>query len=264
MGELLLRCSAYQGLHVGVYDARQRAVSESLQAEREYARDLSTRLSVLNRILRHDIRTNVTVIKGNADQIISGRRDPTTAASVIREQAETLYSISEDARRIESYLSGSEGEPRPIDVTNAVDRIVGDLRASYPDATIETDLPAEAVARTDPMIDEALEHLIGNGLEHNDEDPWVRVEGTAIENRVVVRILDDGPGIPRSEIDVLERGEETAMEHTSGLGLWIAKWVIEAAGGDLTFAHRDPAGTIATVTLPVPDSSEPTNAPGSP
>ncbi|MFB6152656.1 MAG: sensor histidine kinase [Halodesulfurarchaeum sp.] len=241
---------AIGGLVVGVYDAKQREVSQRLAVERERAQNLSTRLSVLNRVLRHDIRTNVTIIKGHANQLLRGEDDPHEAARIIRERADGLHELSEQARRIEDYLSDMQAEQRAIDLPLVIRESVESLRDEFPQATIETDLPEHVVTQSSPMLGEAIEHLVRNGLEHNGESPWVRVEGTLTGANVRLIIEDDGPGVPTSEIEVLEQGEETAMEHTSGIGLWVAKWVIEASGGELTIDDRDPAGTTVTVTLP--------------
>jgi Signal transduction histidine kinase len=60
-------------------------------------------------------------------------------------------------------------------------------------------------------------------------------------------VADDGPGIPDDERMVLNRATETSLEHGSGLGLWLAKWLVDASGGGLTFAVDD--GTVARVDI---------------
>ena len=239
---------AIGGIVVGAYDARKREVSARLDQERDRAKNLSTRLSVLNRVLRHDIRTNVTIIKGHADHILHGEKDPDEAARVIIDQAERLHELAEQGRQVEKHLDGSRRR-QPTDLATTLREILDRIESEYPRATIETDLSDHPVALASPMLDTALEQLIQNSLEHNDEEPWVAV--TLRENDdVCLRIADDGPGIPAGEIDVLDRGKETAMQHTSGLGLWIAKWVIEASGGDIQIDSRDPRGTLVKICLP--------------
>lgn len=240
---------AIGGIVVGAYDARQREVSGRLDTERRRARNLSTRLSVLNRVLRHDIRTNVTIIKGHANHILRDEKDPEEAAQVIINQAEDLHELSEEARRVESHLSGTRRR-QPIDVATELRETLSELEAEYPDADIETNLPDHAVALASPMLDEALEHLVRNAIEHNSECPSVAIDVTNNGDGISLRVLDDGPGIPPMELEVLDRGRETAMQHTSGLGLWIAKWVVEASDGDLELQPREPSGTEVTVQLP--------------
>jgi signal transduction histidine kinase len=70
-----------------------------------------------------------------------------------------------------------------------------------------------------------------------------RAEGT-----VTVTVEDDGPGIPAEEVEVLDREVETALQHGSGLGLWIVKWVIERSDASIAFDATD--GTRVDITIP--------------
>lgn len=63
-----------------------------------------------------------------------------------------------------------------------------------------------------------------------------------------MEVEDDGPGIPREEIDVLERGEESDLDHLSGLGLWIIHWVVEESNGEIDIKTK-PEGTIISIKL---------------
>jgi nitrogen-specific signal transduction histidine kinase len=62
-------------------------------------------------------------------------------------------------------------------------------------------------------------------------------------------IDDNGPGIPQPEIDILESGNETALEHGSGLGLWLANWGTKQLEGNLSF-DVDDDGTRVAVSVP--------------
>jgi len=77
-------------------------------------------------------------------------------------------------------------------------------------------------------------------------------EGDAIDNsRFVLTVEDDGPGIPDHEIEAVESGRETALEHGSGLGLWVVEWGAAAIGADVDYADREPRGTRVTVSIPI-------------
>lgn len=96
-------------------------------------------------------------------------------------------------------------------------------------------LTEEELAYAHPLVDSAIGVVIENAIEHNDKrTPRVKIEmertirngGDAVE----LRIADNGPGIHDSEFDVLERGYETDLEQTSGLGLWLVNWVVAKSG----------------------------------
>ena len=67
---------------------------------------------------------------------------------------------------------------------------------------------------------------------------------------IEVRISDNGPGIPESELEPLRAGKEEPVVHLSGLGLWFVVWTVRHSGGDIDFETEEQAGT--TVILRVP------------
>jgi len=118
---------------------------------------------------------------------------------------------------------------------------------------VDTEVDGSCVALGNDLIDSALWHLVSNGIEHNDSaEPWVRLSVESTDQWVRVTVTDDGPGIPESERKVLEHGTETALEHGSGLGLWLVKWITDSVGGDVSFAEREPRGSMVTVELATP------------
>jgi signal transduction histidine kinase len=67
-----------------------------------------------------------------------------------------------------------------------------------------------------------------------------------------VRVADDGPGIPTAVREVITGDREvTQLRHNTGVGLWIAAWVVEAYGGEIRFGSGlDGEGTAVTLVLP--------------
>ena len=63
-------------------------------------------------------------------------------------------------------------------------------------------------------------------------------------------IRDGGSGITAEEVAVLDQLTETDLNHGSGLGLWLARWIVEASGGSLSF-ESDDAGTVVSIAVPV-------------
>jgi signal transduction histidine kinase len=82
--------------------------------------------------------------------------------------------------------------------------------------------------------------------------PLVRVSVTPSADAVAVRVVDDGPGIPAHEVGAIG-DEETALEHGSGLGLWVTDIVVSHVDGDLSFDRTADGGTAVTITLRRPD-----------
>jgi signal transduction histidine kinase len=209
------------------------------------------RLEVLNRVLRHNLRTDVNVILGYADLLRGDPDDPRSLAGVIHGRAESLSELGEIARETQALMSDSASTPEPIDVGAELAKIVDELRAEFAGTRVELDAPPSVYVAAVPEITAALEHVCENACEHNDaETPRVDVSIAPIgDDRVRLTVADNGPGIPSHELDVLERGRETQLDHGSGLGLWLVKWAVDGSGGDLAFEPNEPRGTVVTIDL---------------
>jgi PAS domain S-box-containing protein len=213
------------------------------------------RLRVLNRVLRHDLRNDANVVLGYADLLLKSDLEPSVRrrAETVREKANRLVELGEQAREVDRTLHAERGESQPIQLHDTVDSVAWRARETYPNAQVDTDVDAPVVALGNELVDSALWHLVSNGIEHNDStEPWVRITVETDEEWVRVTVTDDGPGIPESERKVLEHGTETALEHGSGLGLWLVKWITDSVGGNVSFAEREPRGSMVTMRFATP------------
>ena len=246
---------ALLGVLLGFYDVQRIESRRRLVGERETATRLSRRLNVLNRVLRHDIRNKVTVIKGNADLVAAATRQTETAAETIRQQADEMVRLSEHARKLQAVLGDDEVVTEPVDVSTLVSAKAMRLRRDHEYATIHADVADDVWSEVSAFVDSAIENLLVNAVAHNDgTSPTVWIDVSTAEDDggrvVVVRVADDGPGIPPDEVAVLQRGRETALEHASGLGLWFVHWIVTESGGSVDFEEREPRGSVVELTLP--------------
>jgi len=227
-------------------------------ADRERAvREREQQLAVLNRVLRHNLRNDMNVIIGHAELLT--RYDDDTqverAVETIIRTGEELVSHGRKARKLETVM-GSDVTLTTVDVSTKVASVVDAHRASNPRATIRTDLAPDATAHALESFQAAVDNLVENAIEHNDSDePIVDVAVETGEGTVLVRISDDGPGIPAHEREVIQSGAESALEHGSGIGLWLAFWLVDRSGGSLSFAERDRRGSVVTIELEAADPS---------
>ncbi|MEF8780079.1 MAG: histidine kinase N-terminal 7TM domain-containing protein [Haloferacaceae archaeon] len=218
----------------------------SLHDVTDYLRQ-QQRLEVLNRVLRHNIRTETNVISGYAG-LLTDEHD-SKEARVIQRRADRLEQIGEKGREILELFETDVGGG-PLAVAEVLDDCLADVEETHAHVEFEVDAPDEDVYVPD-VLEVVCENLIENAAEHNVNDEprvWIDVESDG--EKVRVTVADNGPGIDEYEREVLERGTETPLEHGSGLGLWIVKWGTELAGGTVEFAENDPTGTIVTVEVP--------------
>jgi signal transduction histidine kinase len=176
---------------------------------------------------------------------------------------------------------GAERVPLAPTVRDAVSRV----HESDPGAPVTVDVPDGLVVAGGRSLELAVRELVENAVEHTDSDATVEVsaaetghdtgattdggtdsgsgaEAGARAGYVELRVADDGPGIARQERAVIEKGRETALEHGSGVGLWLVAWAVREYGGTVSFADRDD-GTTVVVRLPGERTSE-ASAPADP
>ncbi len=211
------------------------------------------RLEVLNRVLRHNLRNDMDSIIGRAELIATADSDdPRADASRIIETASDLVEMGEKVRRAATALDES-AEQTDIVLVELLERVVSDLADAHPDGEVIVDVPSDVVIQSNwRQLELAVSNLVENGLEHGGSKPTVEIlltDTDARDETLSIAVRDDGPGIPSHELRVLEAGEETALEHGSGIGLWLVHAAVTTLGGDLSF-DTGSDGTTVTVAIP--------------
>jgi len=209
---------------------------------------------VLQTLLRHNLRTEMTLIGGYAEQLGDRLDPPPAEVERLRERVDAVSRLSDRVGELQRTLENDDAAP--TDVVEEVGRALFGLDHGEDDADLVVDLPASATAVADERLALVVEELVDNAVRHGDrERPRVEVSVTERPDAVELRVGDDGPGIPARERELLAGEREvTQLEHGSGLGLWLVAWVVRSYGGTVEFDERDPRGTVVTVTLPRPDA----------
>ncbi|WP_324760314.1 PAS domain S-box protein [Haloarcula montana] len=217
----------------------QQDVTDSKRSERL--------IGLLNRVLRHNLRNELTVIQGYAEFIDDPPPDTDVAAS-IRRPVDRLLDLSETARELESYAR-RDRRPTRLDPGLFLPATAAPLQEAHPAATVDVTVRTDRDICAGEELERAVEELVTNALEH-DPKPETTVEITARDagEWVEIEVRDDGPGIPPMEARVVETGEETELQHGKGLGLWLVNWTATRYGG--SFQITDEGGTVATLRLP--------------
>jgi PAS domain S-box-containing protein len=237
-------------LTIAPVTGRDGEVTEFVGVQRDVtARKRRERLiEVLDRVLRHNIRNEMNVIGGYAEEITS-RSDGETAAMAERIEAAAaeLTGLTETAREFEMAALESD-ETGARDVVADVENVVADLRTVSPDTTFQVTVRADdpPTVRGSRQLVVALRELGENAAAHGAATVTYEVASTA-DDSVTVRIHDDGPGLPEAERSTVAAGRETPLQHGSGLGLWLVNWTVTGLGGELSATVDD--GTTITLEL---------------
>lgn len=222
--------------------------------EREAAiQERERRLSVLNRVLRHNLQNDMTVIQGYAEMLpeFETREEREAAADEILSKARGLVDHGQKARHLETVMESAQEGRTTLDAVEMVQNALENCAGEYPEVTVETDLPEEAWVSAISAVDFGVESVVENAFEHNEgDDQTVSVSIREAEGEIEISVRDDGPGIPQYERDVLAREEESSLEHGSGIGLWLSYWAVEKSGGELRFVDPPEGGGHVVVALP--------------
>lgn len=247
---------AFIGALLGIYDVRSRRRATELKKEQQWADRLRQVLLVLQRVLRHDIRTSVNIIQGNAERLRSEMPQGDDRTETIMERAGELEAIATKVQEIESIAERGAQPVQQIEMRTAVESVAENIASDYRYAAIDVAGPESVAVHALPEIRTAIEELIENSIVHTDaETPSVTVEirhgdDDLPDDTVAIDITDNGPGIPRNEIEVIESGEVTQLQHSSGVGLWMAKWITGQSHGSMKIHTNESSGTTISVTLP--------------
>jgi len=201
------------------------------------------RLEVLNRVLRHNLRNQVEVIKSNAE-VLAEQSGNGYADSII-DSAERLSELGRSARAIDRVVSRPPTTAE-VDLVTVV-RSTLELHREGADVDLSVSLPEEARVVTDRQaFSAAAESGIENAISHADETVAVRLD--AVTGGYRLTVADDGPGIPDDELASVTAGTETALKHATGLGLWQLKWGVTKLNGTLSIDTDE--GTTVEITIP--------------
>lgn len=225
----------------------------NLQATNDRLDDALQQTSILDRILRHNLRNSCNVIQANA-RMLEDDVSPEMQGCLetIESHNERLIELSGKSRELRDIVLAESDSAHEMDLVVQVEDLVDTLELAYPDADVETELPESLSIQADSRLGRAIYELLDNALEHNpgSEPKVIITVEKADPDHARLVIADDGPGLPAIERKVLQQGVETQMAHSQGLGLWIARTLVTRLDGEFSIRDRNPQGTVVELTVP--------------
>lgn len=257
-GELGTRVTVQSQDEIGqlgrVFNEMTARLQETRQAQTDFVANVS-----------HELRTPLTSIKGTVETLRDGAVDDVAVRdhflATVEDETDRLIRLVNDLlllSRVDSEALPLRGRPLVLaEVAQvAVERLapLAQARGVTVQVIASPDLPR---AHADPdRLAQVLVNLLDNAIKYSPSGGAVTVRVEQAGERLQVRVEDQGPGIPAEELDrVGERFYRTdkarsRAEGGSGLGLSIARALVEAHGGELRLESTAGAGTVVTVTLP--------------
>lgn len=228
---------------------------------REMAAELERRhdqLSLLAQVVRHDIANAATVVTGWGELL----RDDVTPDGVealerVLRGGQRITEIVENSRDLTMLIdAGHDLETEAMLLAPVLQLEVDAIKRVHSSATktvvvdLQSPLPmVEVVAGG--MLPSVFANLLSNAVRHNDADTTeISIAVDVADNDVVVRVADNGPGIPDDQKErVFEPSTKRGDSPGDGLGLSLVKRLVESYGGRVWFEDAPERGTVACVTL---------------
>lgn len=214
-------------------------------------------LSVLHRIFRHNLRNDITIVAGHAETLEGEVDRPQLEdhCDAIQRSCEDLLTCTEKAKLV-ADLNRNGVETTDVDLAETLDSVANRFDPLPPNVEFDVADPDESVVIAHEYIEFAITEFVENAFVHNDAStPAVSIDvddAPECVGWIHVCIEDNGPGIPEEELDTLDAVEQP-LRHGSGVGLWVARWIVLQSGGDFRIENTAD-GCRVTIGLPTPET----------
>lgn len=229
------------------------SMAERLQANDQQRRNMLADVS-------HELRTPLTVIQGNIEGIVDGMyiADEARMKSIL-EETQVLSRLIEDLRTLALAESGAlHLKKEPTDLDELIRDTVAGFESQRKEQGVDFELALDKIedVNVDPQrVREVLSNLISNALRYTSSNGVVNIglteTGSGLERGVLLFVQDHGPGIDSADLPhVFERFYKSSDSGGMGLGLSIARFLVEAHGGKIWAESEMGQGTKISFALP--------------
>jgi signal transduction histidine kinase len=262
--------SATRAMAQGDYGRRVTATSRDEVGELARAFNaMAAELAEVDRMRRdlvanvsHELRTPITALQAGLENLVDGVEPPgPEQLRTMLKQAERLGRLVTqllDLSRLESGVLPLQR--RAFDVLPVLEDAVDESRLHAPHVPVSVQVAGDHPglwADGDPeRVHQVVANLLENAVRHSPAGARVEVRAHPDRGGVAIEVLDEGPGIPEEEASrVFERFYRADVARSSshggaGLGLAIARWIVDLHGGDIRAERRAPTGCRMVVLLP--------------
>jgi signal transduction histidine kinase len=255
-GDYTQRVRATGHDEVGRLASSFNAMAAELETVERQRKDLIANVS-------HELRTPLSALQARLENIADGIEpaDPEVIRAMLA-QTERLGRLVVqllDLSRLESGAIPLHRERFPVE--ELLEQAADESRLHRPDVEVRVDVrpPALEVEGDIERLHQVMANLLENAVRHSGPDAPIDIQGSTNGRYVVVEIADRGPGIPESErARVFERfyradASRVADGGGAGLGLSIARWIVDLHHGSIRAEPRDPQGLRMVIELPGDD-----------
>ena len=247
----------------GPREVRALGKSFNEMAEKVYASQNSQRDFVAN--VSHELKTPLTSVQGFAQAILDGTvnspDDQQQAAQVIYDEAGRMHRMVLDLLDLARLDAGTADFRRErLDLPPLLHRVIEKFAPQSQEAQVKLSAQIDPLP---PMIGDGdrlvqvFTNLVDNALKHTPPGGQVNLSAADVNGRAEISITDSGSGIPPEELSriferfyQMDKSRRGGQQHGAGLGLAIAKEIVQVHGGGMSAVSQEGQGSCFTVWLP--------------
>lgn len=212
----------------------------------------------------HDLRTPMARMRATAEEALATGGDPEAKQSALAdcmEESERVLTMLNTLMDISEAESGAMRlHVEEVDLVALVHQVVElyELVGEERNVSIDTELPDALTVDGDRVrLQQVIANLTDNAVKYVEEGGHVKITVRREGSEAVIRVEDDGPGIPEADLsriwERLYRGDQSRSEKRGlGLGLSFVKAIVDAHGGRVSVSSRAGEGSVFEVRLPLP------------
>ena len=207
----------------------------------------------------HEYRTPLAIIRANLDLLALLQEQDDNIAFAVGKMKRAVARLVEVLEVSLGRVRLSDGaltlRPEPLELERLCSRLLEQATEYWPDRRVVVVAGDTAVVQGDPLLlQTALLNLVDNGLKYSPADRPVTVSWTVVGGEVVIRVADQGSGVPPQEqgrlFEKYFRGSATTGTVGAGLGLWLVARIVEEHGGNVAL-ESSVTGAVMAVRLPL-------------
>jgi signal transduction histidine kinase len=260
--------AATRAMATGRYDRRVTASSRDEVGELARAfNSMADELAEVDRLRRdlvanasHELRTPLGALRATLENLVDGVEppDPPTLANALR-QVERLGSLVEQLLDLSKLESGAVPlERERVPARPLLEEALEEWRRLLDERGLRTAVvvqPESLALDADPeRMRQVVRNLVGNAVRHSPDGGRLIVRAVAGGDTVELQVIDEGPGIAPDErgrvFERFYRADAARSGGGAGLGLAIARWIVELHGGAIRAEDAEPRGCRMVVELP--------------
>jgi signal transduction histidine kinase len=265
IGEMARAVDVFRANAVALIESEQRLARQAAMLEQQlaYEQKLMRQQRDFVSMISHEFRTPLTAIDAHA-QRLRNMRDHITPEALAERATRIRASVLRITGLMDNLLNSSrlmDGDvqllfqPKPLDLRTLLQEVCAFARETSPSATLEEDfgdtpLPLAGDAK---LLFQMFGNLLSNAIKYSTSNIFVRITARRTQAHTVVKIADQGIGIPASDLENLftryYRGQNVSGMVGTGVGLYLAKTVVELHGGTIDVNSEEGAGACFTVTF---------------